>query len=77
MESGDAPLPLQTVSAHQHPPLHDRLNKQVASELHLAEHAHLRISGLAMLGAGIGKRSGIVWGIGHQPHNIIGDDQFG
>jgi len=56
--------------------LHDRLNNQVAGELHLAEHAHLRIGCLAMLGAGLGKGSGIVRDIGGTPHHTINGEQL-
>ncbi len=51
--------------------LHDGLNKQVTGQLHLAEHAHLRIGSLPMLGAGFGKGGDIVRGIGRAPHHAI------
>ena len=56
--------------------LHDSLNKQVAGQLHLAEHAYLRIGGLPMLSTGFGKRSGIVRGIGGAPHHAIDGKQL-
>ncbi len=56
--------------------LHDSLNKEVTGQFHLAEHAHLRISGLPMLGTGLGKRGGIVQGIGRAPHNAIDGEQL-
>ncbi len=56
--------------------LHDGLNKQVTGELHLAEHAHLWIGGLPMLGTGLGKRGGIVRGIRRAPHHAIDGEQL-
>ena len=56
--------------------LHDGLREQMAGELHLTEHAHLRIGGLAMLGAGLGKGSCVVRGIGGSPHHAIDGEQL-
>ncbi len=56
--------------------LHDGLHKQVTGQLHLAKHAHLRIGGLAMLGAGFGKLGGIVRGIGCAQHHAIDGEQL-
>ncbi|MNL38944.1 hypothetical protein D3C87_1611920 [compost metagenome] len=55
---------------------HHSLGEQMAGQLHLAKHAHLRISRLALLGLGFGEGGRVFGGVGGTPHHAIDGQQL-
>lgn len=56
--------------------LHYGLGEQMAGQLHLTEHAHLRISRFALPGLGFGEGRRVLGGIGGTPHHPVDGQQL-